>query len=297
MPIPTLVTLATTPYVTSLGLPQVLRAPSVPPPPAGTATEFRNEHVIYSPADCQTTYNEAPHAMNAAMRTMLVAPPIGAGDTLYLPFFNDKISSIRLTWPRPAGVNFFFTDNLSGCKIFVDTVPGTNDIIVYHANTTQHSAGSLGWANYQDPNANTVLDQLHTRAVNNEYAGLHLVAATSLAMPRYFQAPAQEEQRKHNQGRRSTAFDATPRVQPGGGAAQARTRPMFMGGCTVVGLPGAGKWDLYFQTWGDVGYSRPNAAKMLFTGDWVGVHKRRTLGKEQSAAYANMRVVEHFRFY
>ena len=297
MPIPTPVTLATTPYVTSLGLPNVLKNPSVPPAPANTATEYRNEHVIYSPTDCQTTYVDAPHAMNAAMRTILVTPPIGAGDTLSLPFFNDKISSIRLTWPRPAGVDFFFTDNLSGCKIFVDRVPGTGDVIVYHANTTQHSAGSLGNADFQTANAATELDDLHTRAVNNEYAALHLVGVTSLAMPRYFLAPADEERRKENQGRRSTTFDATPRVQPGGGAAQVRTRPMFMGGCTVLGLPGAGKWDLYFQTWGDVGYARPNAAKMFFTGDWVGLHKRRTLGNEHTAAYANMTVLEQFRFY
>jgi hypothetical protein len=298
MPIPTLATLATTPYQTSLGLAAaLLNDPTVAPAPANTPTECRAEHVIYSPADCRITYAEAAHAMNPAMRTIAGAGPVGGGDTLYLPFFNDKISSIRLTWPPPGGVAFFFTDNLSGCKVFVDDVPGTNDIIVYHANTTNHSAGSLGYADFQPPNAGVVLDGLHTRAMNNEYAALHLAPNTSVAMPRYFRAPADEERRKAQQSRGATAFDATPRVQPGGGAAQARTRPMFMGGVTVLGLPGGGKWDLYFQTWGDVGYARPGYARLFFTGDWKGIHKRRTLGGEHRAAYANMRVMELFQFF
>lgn len=297
MPIPTLVTLATTPYVTSLGLPATLNDATPAPAPAHTPTQYRGEHIVYSPNDCRVTYVDAPHAMNASMRTISANGPVGAGDTLYLPFFNDKITSIRLDWPPPVGVNFFFTDNLSGCKVFVDSVPGTNDIIVYHANTTQFSAGSLGYANFQTPNALGELDGLHNRVLANEYHALNLVAAASVAMPRYFQAPAQEEQRKNNQGRHATAFDATPRLQPGGAVPQSRTRPMFMGGCTVLGLPGAGKWDLYFQTWGQVGYARPGYAKLFFTGDWVGIHKRRTLGPEVTAAYANFRVFEHFRFY
>ena len=64
------------------------------------------------------------------------------GDSIYLPFFADGISSVRLSFPPPAGVDFFYAENLSGYKFFVDRVCITNEVAVYDANTTQHTMGA-----------------------------------------------------------------------------------------------------------------------------------------------------------
>jgi hypothetical protein len=279
MPPITLASLATTPYETGAGN---VAAPTI----------HRAEHLEYGTAGSRATLNPVVHPMNPAMRSLRCAAS-AAGDTYFLPFRADHISSIRLPAAPPGGVDFFYTDNLSGCKIFVDTIAGSQDIMVYHANTTQHSIGPLAYADNQTALADTELDNLHTRA-QADLGALVLNLAGSVRMPQYFLAAGVEERRKRHQGRTATAHDATPINTPTG--AVSRVRPKFYGGCTVVGFRNGVKWDLYFQSWGEVAYARPGYARMLFTFDWVGVHKKRTLG-EQTASYANFTVMDHQPFY
>jgi hypothetical protein len=104
-----------------------------------------------------------------------------AGDTIYLPFYADHITSTRLPNPPPGALAFFYTDNLSGCRFFVDTIAASNDVIVYHANTTQHSAGTNAWADVQTGAAGTVLDAMHANAqTDGPYAGLVLTNVAAL---------------------------------------------------------------------------------------------------------------------
>jgi len=279
MPPITLASLATTPYVTGAG---TVAAPTI----------HRAEHMAYGTAGSRATLDPVVHPMNPAMRTLRCTAS-AAGDTYFLPFRADHISSIRLPAAPPGGVDFFYTDNLSGCKIFVDTIAGSQDIMVYHANTTQHSIGPLAYADDQTALADTELNNLHTRA-QADLGVLGFNLAGSARMLQYFHAAGWEERRKRDQGRTATAHDATPINTPAG--AVSRVRPKFWGGCTVVGFRNGVKWDLYFQAWGEVAYARPGYARMLFTFDWVGVHKKRTQG-EHIASYANFTVVDHQPFY
>jgi hypothetical protein len=279
MPPITLASLATTPYETGGGnvaLPTIHRA----------------EHMEYGTAGSRATLNPVVHSMNPAMRTLRCTAS-AAGDTYFLPFRADHISSIRLPAAPPGGVDFFYTDNLSGCKIFVDTIGGSQDIIVYHANTTQHTIGPLAYADNQTVLADTELNNLHTRA-RGDLGGLVFNLAGTVTMPQYFLAAGVEERRKNQQGRKATAHDATPINTPAGPVS--RARPKFYGGCTVVGFRNGVKWDLYFQTWGEIAYARPGYARMLFSLDWVGVHKKLWQG-EHKASYANFTVMDHQPFY
>ncbi len=266
-------------------------APNLPLPPRPVI--FRNEHIYYELRDTRGTYQEAvdPYGMNGNMYRV-TSPLHPAGDTIYLHFEQNHISSIRLSTPPPAGITFFYTDNLSGCRIFVDEDPATHDPVLYHANTLQHTAGPLGWANLQTPGARNVLRAMHLNAsVDRPYAGLHLAARAELTVPDYYAAAALEEQRKQGLIQR--------RGSPAAGAG-GRTRPLFQGGCFVCGFFGVGGiegWQFWFQTWGDVGYTRPSYPLGVVTFDWIGVHKRRTQGAEHTAGYATMTVMDSRRFY
>lgn len=292
MPAPAKGTLRNTMYMTGAGF----ALPHQPPPPPAHANPiiYRNEHVAYTAAHArvQTTVTAYPGVGHLAT---LASAQNALGDTLYLKFFANHISSIRLPDPPPAGVNFFYTDNLSGCRIFVDRVTGSNDLIVYHANTTQHTAGHLTYADYQTGGASGVLDTMHANAALDYGIALTPVVASTLGMPRYFREPANEERRKKAQGRRATAHDAPGRVVPGQPAPPDRTRPLFYGGCFVCGYY-AGGWRLYFQSWGAVSYARP-LGQMLLRFDWKGIHKLRTQGKDVQVGYADMNVMERARFF
>ena len=76
----------------------------------------------------------------------------------------------------------FTTDNLSGCKFFVDRITGSNDLIVYHANARTLSPPANQGAAFprlETPGATTHLNNLHTNAANDWAAHPHLLAASA----------------------------------------------------------------------------------------------------------------------
>jgi hypothetical protein len=258
--------------------------PPVLPAVATKPVRYRTEHIVYDIADTRGDYDESLNALNTNIHSVRKAVNAG-GDTIYLPFYANHITSTILPVPAPAGLTFFYTDNLSGCRFFVDTIAGQNDLIVYHANTTQHSVGANAWADVQTVPAGNLLDGMHANAQTDApYAGMALTNAARLTMPRYFRNAGIEERRKGTgpQWRSATTT----------GAAAGRHKPEFLGGCFVCGFYTGAGWDFWFQTFGDYGYTRPGYVRGVLTFDWVGVHKRRTEGAEVTAGYANFNVVE-----
>lgn len=59
-----------------------------------------------------------------------------AGDTIFLPYGQGEVHSVYLPMAPllAAGVIGFTTAGLSGCRLYIDKVPGTNDLVIYHAN-------------------------------------------------------------------------------------------------------------------------------------------------------------------
>ena len=183
------------------------------------------------------------------------------GDTVYLSYFANEISSVVLTNPPIAGVTKFTTDNLSGCKVFVDRIGATNDLILYHANARAQSPPANQGAAYptlQTVNAANTLDNLHTTA-QGDYAGApHNYAALptvgSIDKPTYNLQAGVLVDRKANQGRyripNSAELPDPNRVN----------RPEFTGGTVVWGFYANNRWEILYQTWGAVEYRRPKTA-------------------------------------
>jgi hypothetical protein len=275
-------TLAVTPY--NIGAPQVL----------ANVAPLRGEHKIYTAANARIDDAWTANPMGTQMMDFK-GTLNAAGNTIYLPYDDDKITSMRLPVPPPPGVNFFLTANMSGCRFIVDSIAGSNDLVVYHANTHAHAAPPHGFpANFQDPGATVVLNTLHHLA-QQDYAPAVLNNAIILSKPAYYNHAAVMEQQKHNRGRRfvyNTGTAVAPNVQ--------KARPEFVGGCSVMGFFVGAAWQFHFQTWGDLDYDRPTGAgavaKDLFTFHWNSIHKLRTLGAHKGVAFQNMRVVDHAQF-
>jgi hypothetical protein len=210
-----------------------------------------------------------------------------------LPYDNDKITSLRLPSPPPAGVNLFFTANMSGCKFYIDTINASADLMVYHANARATSpAPPHSPVDFQAVAADTELDRLHTAAVADYTAlpyNLGLVNVRTLAKPQYYGNGAAAEQRK-----------AATRTMTMPGLAA--LNPEFWGGCSIFGFYNAG-WRFYYQTWGGVEYDRPDiqgkkaTAKAVVTFHWNQLHKLSTQGTGHGVDIRYAKVVDRQRFY
>jgi hypothetical protein len=219
----------------------------------------RAEHSIFSWGNVRVNLTEAPTG-----KITVVNPQKSlTGDTIYLSYFQNEISSVRVPVPAPAGVNKFLTDALSGCMFFVDTITGSNDLIVYHSNAKQHSPpGNLSGTHPMTelPAAAALLTALHTRA-QGDYPGLVLNTAGSVNKPVYNLQAQNEVNRKRGQN---------------------RTNVEFLGGTIVVGFWTGAAWEFYWQTYGDTEYDRPsNAPLRLVKGTHHGGADIRVMGRGQ----------------
>lgn len=205
------------------------------------------------------------------------------GRTIYLSYFTNEISSVRLPNPPPAGVNMVTTDNLSGCKIFLDRITGSNDVIFYHANAKMHAPPSNHGAVHpatESGAATAHLDNLHAAAqLQYQTAGVPAVSSNSLAKPFYNHNAHAAVQRKIGQGR-----VRIPNPVEAPDPARLNS-PEFIGGTVVFGFwipPGAGpgRWDFYYQTWGDIEYRRPGKAPK----GWI---------KGRNSPAGDYRVIQH----
>ncbi len=253
-------------------------APAAPVP--AVVTRYRNLHTIYPTNIARNALTIAQATPTDARYRLSGAAAVGAGDTIYLKYFDEEITSVRLPCPAPAGVTLFVTDTLTGCKFFVDTIAGSTDLMAYHANTHQFSAGAGADCDAQTPGASGVLDQLHTDAVNDYLAhGIVLNNAANCAKPTYYGAGGQAERQKRVDGR-----GQGPTFQAG--------QATFAGGCTIVGFPVGNTWQFYYQVYGTVDYSRPDIhlAEALIKFKWNYAHKKIWQGLDHAATYDTMKV-------
>lgn len=256
--------------------PVAVPAPAVP----AVVTRYRNLHTIYPTNLARNTLTIAAATTADARNRLSGTAAVGAGNTIFLKYFDDEITSVRLPCPAPPGVNLFVTDTLTGCKFFVDTIAGSNDLMVYHANTHAHSAGAGADCDVQTALALGVLDQLHLGAVA-DYA-VHGVVLNNLAdceKQTYYGAGGIAERAKRNQGRTQG-----PVFQAG--------QAVFAGGCTIVGIPHGASWDFYYQVYGTVDYARPDIPiiNALIKFKWNYTHKKIWEGLDHGADVDSMKV-------
>jgi len=240
--------------------------------PAGAYVLHRGEHREYALANIRCNTNLVPITPNYHQIT---SNPNPTGNAVNLPFHGNLITSVRLPHPAAAlGINFFCTHNMSGCKFFVDSIAGSNDVMVYHASHIGVGTGGNDLPHYQQAVVTTALNTLHTntRNVGNEYAGLGLANLTSLGKPQYNICFSIHQMTKRA---RVTQRKAQDRLNL---ATKVREREFYVnGGTTIVGYPAAAGWEFHWQTFGSVGYRRPskliNKIHALFTGHWNYLYK------------------------
>lgn len=245
-------------------------------------TKLRNEHTLFANPDAVRVNCLATPAGANGVSTVSFTKAAGAGDTIYLSYFPNEISSVRLTNPPPAGVTLFTTDNLSGCKFFVDRVTGSQDLIVYHSNARACSPPAnrgAAYPRFETPTAATTLDGLHTRAVADWTGAPHALAlanAGEVGKPTYNSGAELIVRRKDQQGRKRIPV-AAEQADP-----QRVNKPEFIGGTVIFGFFGGAQWKFYYQTWGAVEYARPmSAPKRLLKGRDVMATNYRLVGYGQ----------------
>ncbi len=227
--------------------------------------KLRGEHTLYgNPTAIRVNCTAAATGTNGVSSVTFAAG--GGGDTIYLSYFTNEISSVRLTDPPPAGVTLFTTDNLSGCKFFVDRITGSNDLLVYHANARALSPPSNQGAT--QPTLETVaataeLNRLHTAAQGDwtgANVGMILAAGGSVDKPHYQMGPGGKVQHKRAMGR-TRIPNAAEAPDP-----YRRDEREWFGGTVIFGFYNAG-WQFHYQSWGAVEYRRPGKAPKGWFGN------------------------------
>lgn len=240
---------------------------------------LRGEHYMYNTYNVRCNLRTQPLPGGL---TQLIGTRSTGGNAVWLPYCQGKITSVKLPAPSEArllGIDFFVTDNMSGCKFFVDTEgtsPTSQKLVVYHANKIEPGSGAPNrLPSIQGRTVTAQLNNLHTQA-RTDYQATTLNTKTSLAKPRYNQAADALLRGKINRVRNRRKILKM----------SVRNREVyFVGGTTIFGYPESGGWKFYWQTWGYAEYLRPNEARDVLTGlvtfHWKYVHKLRTRGNKE----------------
>jgi hypothetical protein len=177
--------------------------------------------------------------------------PGAAGNAIYLPFYDNLISYTLLPASAASNVDFFYTDALSGCSVFIDRIPATGDLVIYHANrahltTVDDPAGYAAATALaeQYPEARDAMRNDHDllRARLSETLDVAVAPVARLERAAYLQCFADEQSRKRGQGR----------TDVGG-----------MVGTNFMGFRVGGGWQFWWQTWAKLSYERPYPAPKI----------------------------------
>ncbi len=189
---------------------------------------------------------------STAGRTKVTLTLNPAGDTIFLPFQQNEVHSVYLATAAilaaGGGVTGFLTPNLSGCRIYIDKVVGTNDLVIYHAN-------ALASGPYPGPYNPLNLDKetgIRVGALDTQYRNskaywtapapgpaLNLTNVSGLGATTYYTSAVKKVQSEQAAGR--TSVD-------------------FWGGTSVVGQLMGGVWQIWWQTYGDSTYTGKTVA-------------------------------------
>jgi hypothetical protein len=183
---------------------------------AAVANTYRaaSKHYIITPGQ-NRSHTLGPGAYGPATKKLTIT---AGADTVYLPFWQNNISSVALP---TAGPTVFITDNMSGCCLYLGA-KADGSLVAFHANSELKSskADLEGQAaNFQHKDTLQALDTL-SKVAKAEANVVRIVGGCGKGM--------------YNAGIAKT-----------GGA--------WLGGTTIVGFRTGTGWEFYFQTWGSLG--------------------------------------------
>jgi hypothetical protein len=165
--------------------------------------------------------NTFGHDVGKTQYEGLSAIKIKAGtDTVYLPYYQDKIASTALP---DTGPSVFVTDNLSGCCLYIDRQVN-GGLVVFHANSQLGSSKAVMAGkppSYQTESATKALDAL-VQAARRDYANLTSVGILS----------------------KSRYLSKVDKL--------AKTADDFLGGTTIVAFRKGKNWEFWYQNFGSI---------------------------------------------
>jgi hypothetical protein len=178
-----------------------------------------SEHVVGTHHLLNNNYYSHQDAVSgyAGLRDIKIIP---GNDTVYLPYYQSQVASIRLPTTAPA---FFVTANLAGCAVYIGQA-APSQLVVFHANSQKGSdqaTMSVHPPSYQHPDAIKELDGL-IESAKVSYPGIKIIAVLSKAT--YL-----------------SNVDAL-----------AKYGSDFLGGTTVAGWRTGQNWEFWYQNWGHV---------------------------------------------
>jgi hypothetical protein len=141
-------------------------------------------------------------------------------DTAYLPYYQDKISSIVLP---DTGPSVFVTDNMSGCCLYIDR-QANGQLVVFHANSQLGSSQAVMAGkppSYQTESATKALDAL-VQAARRDHANLTSIGILS----------------------KSRYLSKVDKL--------AKTADDFLGGTTIVAFRKGKNWEFWYQNFGSI---------------------------------------------
>ena len=195
-----------------------------------------------------------------AGRTHLTLALNPAGDTIFLPFQRNQVHSVYIDMAAAGmgGVTGFLTPNLSGCRIYIDRVGVTNNLVIYHTNAVGTGPyikpGQVAPSNPPDPLDMDKETPARLQALDAQYTtskaywtaaapagrGLILTNVAGLGATTYYS--------------RAVNKVRTEQAVPG------RTAVDFIGGVSVVGELIGGVWQIWWQIYGDCTYTGKGVA-------------------------------------
>lgn len=198
---------------------------------------------------------------STAGRTKLTLTLNAAGDTIFLPFQQNEVHSVYIDTAAivaAGGVTGFLTPNLSGCRIYIDKVVGTNNLVIYHAN-------ALATGPYPGPPNPLNMDKetgIRAQALDTQYRNSKAYWTTP--------APGPALNLTNVSGLGATTYYTSAVRKAQSDQAAGRTNVDFWGGVSVVGQLVGGVWQIGWQTYGDCTYTGKTIAgvnmQVLTTG-------------------------------
>jgi hypothetical protein len=191
----------------------------------GTA-ESKNDHFMLAPGH-KVSFTLQDDEKQKKVKAVKFGPPKdkAPGNAVYLMFFQNNICSAIV--PRK-DVDYFFTDALSGCAVFIDTLEN-DDLVLYHANAMSHAPKPEDLAKNcaaESDKAVSTMKEYHDKALKAAYP--KATKNVALFKKEYLSKGQAFVDRMKQLGRK----DAT-----------------WRGGTNVIGFRVGSGWEFYYQTW------------------------------------------------
>jgi len=199
---------------------------------------FDFKHYKYKCKECLVGFR-LQQTPQSYLPTKIIIDKSALRNAVYLPYKDHNSTSVRLSIDRYPAIRYFFTDNLSGCAVFIDKRDGGH-FFAYHVNTHLHSGeeSKRMVPSWQHTEATHRLNAMHT--ISSRDQRLHLNRRTRYACTKDIYLGGADDLKK--KGKKFGWL---------GHKTQILKKDLIAGTCVIgVRVRGGNDWTFYYQTWG-----------------------------------------------